>query len=136
MCHVYLQQIQVDKHIQMQVEERDFLRETADIITQRVYNLEKKVQKETGDHGWNSALTIEPNWFQDMTGPSIWNASPPLNADQLQKMCEKHNRTPTHAPIASGSDTDENEATSGSAVSVDMVIIDMVKDEAAAPQLI
>lgn len=131
---VHLQQIQVDKHIEMQLEERDFLRETADTIRQGVYTLEQKVRKKTVDHGWTAALTIEPNWFQDMTGPSIWYTSPPLTAEQLQKMREKYSRNPTQAPITSGSNIYEHEATSGSEVSDNIVILDLVKDEAAAMQ--
>lgn len=75
----------------MQLEERDFLRETANEILQRVYDLEKQVRKETGDHGWESALTKEPNWYPAMGTPTIWCPTPALTREQLQLFIDRQN---------------------------------------------
>ena len=61
------QQFLFDKHIQSQLEERDFLRITADEIVQKVYHLEKIVRKEKGDHNPESPLTEPPVWRQDLS---------------------------------------------------------------------
>lgn len=108
----------------MQLEEREFLRETANAVIQRVYDLEKKVRKETGDHGWESTLVAEPNWLQDLSGPSIWYTSPPLSVDQLNRLRERHYQNYSFAHAIC--DRDENEATSGE-TSEDIVVIDITE---------
>ncbi|XP_045177028.2 uncharacterized protein LOC123537393 [Mercenaria mercenaria] len=120
------QQKQVDRHIQMQMEERAYLRDVANSIIQRVFELEKKVRKETGDHGWESALTSEPNWQQDMSAPSIWHTSPPLSVEQLKRLQESHYQHYTHAHAIC--DREETEATTGE-TSDDIVVIDIKNEE-------
>ena len=46
---------------------RDFLRETADEIVQKVYHLEKIVRKEKSDHNPESPLTKPPVWRSDLS---------------------------------------------------------------------
>lgn len=75
----------------MQLEERDFLRETANEILQRVFDLEKQVRKETGDHCWESALTKEPNWYPAVGTPTIWCRTPALTREQLQLFIDRQN---------------------------------------------
>ena len=62
-----MQQILLDKHMQAQIEERDFLKETADEIVQKVYRLEKIVRKEKGDYNPESPLTVQPALRQDLS---------------------------------------------------------------------
>ena len=76
----------------MQLEERDFLRMTADEICQKVYDLERKVRKETGDHGFKSQETPEPNWYQDLGNPTVWFTPPKLTLDQLKMIIEKQSK--------------------------------------------
>lgn len=111
---VLFQQILTDRHIQMQLDERDFLRETANDILQRVCDLEKRVRKETGDHGWQSALTKEPNWYPDLGAPSIWCTSPTLNIEGFQLLLQRLNSCldtiadQINDDVPSTSETEEN----------------------------
>jgi hypothetical protein len=121
-CLFILQQVQMDKHIQMQLYERAFLRDTANSIIHRVFELEKKVRKETGDHGWESALSVEPKWYQEYSTPSVWHSSLPITTDQLKRMQELYTRKVS--PARAICDENESEATSGE-TSDEIVVINM-----------
>ncbi|KAH3888245.1 calponin homology domain-containing protein DDB_G0272472-like [Dreissena polymorpha] len=92
------QQVLASRHIQQQTEDRIFLRETAAQIRQRVAALEAQVRKESGDHRLLSVLTREPNWYPDMTSPSLWYSSPPLSLEQLRWMRDRQHRTSVPVP--------------------------------------
>lgn len=110
----------------MQLDERTFLRDTANSIIQRVFDLEKKVRKETGDHGWESTLSVEPNLHQEFSTPSVWHSLSPITIDQLKRMQELYfrNFTPARAIC---DQKNENEAKSGD-TSDEIIVID-IKDE-------
>ena len=54
------------------MEEREFLRQTAEEIVQKVYNLEKIVRKEKGDQNPESPNTVQPVWKQDLSKYNIY----------------------------------------------------------------
>ena len=76
----------------MQLEEREFLRSTAEEISEKVYDIERKVRKETGDHEFESRKTEEPNWYQDLGSPNVLFSSPKLTHDQLKMLIENQSK--------------------------------------------
>ncbi|WAR01618.1 hypothetical protein MAR_008176 [Mya arenaria] len=113
-------QTSLTRRVQLQMDEREFLRQTAREIISRVQTLEKQVRKETGDHGWESPMTREPNWLPDMTTPTLWNMTPPLTPDQVTWIRDRNTRRPSATLVTGSDDNVEDDVTSDSVIILDM----------------
>lgn len=123
-------QQQVDRHIQMQLEEREFLKTAANDILQKVYDLERKVRKETGDHGLNSPLSRVPNWHQDLGGPGIWFTCQILSPEQLKALKDQQSHYfESVCPVDDEKADDNNDDVTSGENREEIVVVDVVRPE-------